>query len=305
MTMARVCYPWAMLALLCLPAALAFSSETQDVHFEDLADVFQGAEFSTGWVPGGSPIAVQFAIESNGGADVGMDGTADLSWPSPFRLDYTPEPESGSLILDASIDAVTSIQIDLSDWGYYGTFELDRRSMPVRADTSFDPFKLDGSVDQRVEVVDEGNPNELIYYSYEIIAGLSLDFSATIRTRSVVGFQGVSITTGDQVLTQEGQAAALPVAGEASYLVDSTFRGAWDTTVDLLLTPEAEACSAFGCVTLLSFDIPFTLLSDAFEQDFPQAQQIFPLPLQVVDTTDRDLGDVTVGGVGNLDGLPG
>lgn len=284
-----------------LPAALAFESETQPVELADTAELFRSAEFSTGYVPSGSPLAVQFAIESVGGADVTMEGEADLSWPRAFRLDLTPDAGGGLLGLAASLDAVTSIQIDLSDWGYYGTFELDRRSLPMEGEAVFEPFLLDGSAEPRVEVVDPGRENELIYYSFEIIAGLSLDFTATMRTETRVGFEAVDWMVGTERVTQEGQAVLLDPEAVADYLVDSIFTGAWDSTLDLVFTPSAEACTAFGCVTLLEFEIPINLLDEAFEQEFPYAYQLFPLPLLEIDVEVPDLDSVEVGNQVNLE----
>lgn len=290
-----------MTFLLLLSTASAYESETQPVLLEDEATLFSSAEFSTGYVPSGSPIAVQFAIEALGGGHVTMEGEADLSWPNAFRLDYSPTPGGGMLDLDASLDAVTTIQIDLSDWGYKGVWELDRRSLPMMGEARFTPFLLDGSAEPRVEVVDPGRENELIYYSWEIVAGLSLDFAAYMRTETTVGFESVQYVVNGETLRQEGQAAALEPEVVADYLVDTVFTGAWDSTLDLVFTPSAEACTVFGCVTLLEFELPINLLTDLFEQDFPNSQQIFPLPLLVVGEAVGDLSDVPLGAIENLE----
>lgn len=288
--------------LLLLPAALAFDSEPQPILLEDLAEVFTNAEFSTGYVPSGSPLAVQFAIEANGGAAASMQGTGDLSWPDPFRLDLTPTAEGGLLLLDASLDAVVSMRIDLSDWGYKGDFELGRRGFPMEAETVFTPFVLLGAEEPRVEAVDLGDKNELLYYSLEILPGLSLDFAATVRTETTVGFEGEQWLVGDEVVTQEGQAVSLSPASVASYLVDTVYSASWDATLDLVFTPSVEACAdPFGCVDLLSFDIPINLLTDSFSQDFPHAQQVYPLPLLELDSEEVDFGDVEVGQLGTVD----
>lgn len=290
-----------MLALLLLPHARAWSSETQPVALHDLADLFNSAEFSTGFVPSGSPIAVQFAIESTGGAAVDMTGDADMTWPDAFRLDYTSAPGNGELQVEASIDAVTTLQVDLSDWGYSGTWELDRRGFPISASTTFEPFVLEGSAEPRVEVTDPGASNQLIYYSYDIVPGLSVDFAAYVRTETTVGLEGHQWQVNEATLTQDGEAAVLAPDPVADYLVDSVYSAGWDATLSLIVTPSAEVCTAFGCVTLLEFDIPIDLLTDAFDQDFPNAQQVFPLPLLQMDAVEGDVGDVALGGIANLD----
>lgn len=279
--------------MLLVLSAFAYDSEPQDVVFTDLADVFSGAEFSTGYVPAGSPLQVQFAIESTGGVAVDMEGIGNLSWPSALTLAFTAVEEGGTFLLDASLDAVTSIAIDLSDWGYYGTFELDRRSLTMDAITTFTPFALEGSVADRIEVTDPGDATVLIDYSYEIIAGLSLDFTAEMRPEAVVGMHGVAIEAGESAIEYDGAAILVPYEPAADLLVDATYVAAWDASLDLIFTPTIEACTdLFGCVTIAAFDIPIALVDSTFDRAFPPVRPIFPLPLLSVGATDIPFGDV-------------
>lgn len=274
-------------------AAFAFDSEPQDVVFSDLADVFSGAEFSTGFVPAGSPLQVQFAIESTGGVAVDMEGVGNLSWPAALTLAFDPVEEGGMFLLDASLDAVTTIAIDLSDWGYYGVFELDRRSLTMDAITTFTPFALEGSIVDRVEVVDPGDATTLIDYSYEIIVGLSLDFTAELRPEAVVGMHGVAIEAGESAIEYDGAAILVPYEPAADLLVDATYVAEWDARLDLILTPTIEACTdLFGCFTIAAFDIPIALIDDTFDRAFPPVRPIFPLPLLSVGVSEVAFGDV-------------
>ena len=288
--------------LLFVPLAAAFDSEPQAVRLEDLADTFAAAEFSTGYVPSGSPIQVQFAVESTGGVAVSMEGDANLSWPAALTLQYLPTAGSGLLLLDASIDAVTSIAIDLSDWGYYGTFEVDRRSLPMDADTSFDPFVLAGAIEPTVEVTDPGDSTTLIDYSYDILPGLSLVFDASIRPEATVDFTGVGILANGSAITAEEAAIAIPYETTGELLVETVYEADWNATLDLVIRPELQVCAdPFGCVTVAAFDLPINLLDDAFRQDFPPIYPVFPLPLIEAGLTDADFGDVDVGTLANLD----
>ncbi len=282
--------------------AAAFDSEPQSVVFEDLVDVFASAEFSTGYVPSGSPVQVQFALESTGGVAVSMEGDANLSWPAALTLQYLPTAGSGLLLLDASIDAVTSIAIDLSDWGYYGTFELDRRSLPMDADAVFEPFVLDGAAEPTVEVVDPGDSTTLIDYAYEILPGLSLVFDASVRPEAGVTFTGVGILADGVAIEAEEAAIAIPYEVTGERLVETVFEADWTATLDLVLRPEIQVCAdIFGCVTVAAFDIPITLLDDAFRQDFPTVYPVFPLPVLAPGLATADFGDLELGALQNLD----
>ncbi len=290
--------------LLTAGPARAFDSDTQPVQLADTAKIFSNAEYSTGFVPAGSPLQVGFSIEANGGADVSMEGDADLSWPDALLLKFTGRPGTGIFLLDASLDAVTDVAVDLSDYGYYGTFEIDRRTLSFSGTKFFDPFllaKSDGTVDS-VQVEDPGVANNLITYTYDIFVGLSLTFSADLSTDVTVGFSGAQIAANDGVCTVED--AVTPVTYEAvgDYPVDTTYTGAWDANLAVILTPSISACaSVFGCVTVASFDIPFNVLTDSFLQDFPAIQPSFPLPLLTVGIDQADMGAVNVGQIADLD----
>jgi len=84
--------------------------------------------------------------------------------------------------------------------------------------------------------------------------------------------------------------------------VDTTYTATWDADLDLVISPSIEACaSVFGCFTVVEFDIPLTLLTDSFAQDFPTVQESFPLPLIDVGVEQADMGDVLVDAIANLE----
>lgn len=288
-----------MILLLALsgPSAWAFDSDTQPVDLADTVTLFSNAEYSTGFVPSGSPLQVQFAIEAMGGADVSMQGEADLSWPDALLLQFTGDPGTGLLLLDASLDAVTTVAVDLSDWGYYGEFEIDRRTLGFEGTQFFDPFVLA----DRVEIVDPGLGTNLITYTYDIFVGVSLTFSADLGTEVRVGFAGEQFAANGVVVSAEDAVSPLTYEPVADYAVDTTYTGDWDAALDVVITPSIEACaSVFGCVTVAEFEIPFSILQDSFLQDFPAIEPTFPLPLLRVGIDQADMGEVEVGQIANL-----
>ncbi len=288
-------------ALLVGPAA-AFDSEAQPIDLAQTAQIFTNATFSTGFVPSGSPLQVQFAIEANGGADVSMQGEADLSWPEALQLQFTGDPGSGLFLLDASLDAVTTIAIDLSDWGYYGTLEVDRRTLGFEGAQFFDPFVLDGAAEPRVEIVDTGAGTSIINYTYTVFSGVDLRFSADMNTVVTVGFSGEQFEANGVVATTENAVSVVPYERVADYDAATTYTGSWDSDLSLVITPSVEACVAiFGCVTVAEFDVPLSLLQDSFLQDFDPIDVIFPLPMLAPGLDQADMGDADVGQIVNLE----
>lgn len=279
-----------------LSLAMAFESDPAHVILEDRAELFTNSEYSTGIIPSGSPIGVEFHIEANGGVSTRMEGDGALTWPEALTLAFTGELQTGLMRLDGSLAAVTQIEIDLSEYGYQGNFEIDRREISFDGTQFFDPFVMDGAATDRVEIVDTTDSTQLIYYNFEIITGLELRFSADMTPTFTAGFEGVSWVNNEGFASSEGQAMDLSPQAVATYDVSSTFRGAYDANFALVFTPEIEACAIIlGCITVAQFDFPIDLATDQFEQDFPTQTLSFPLPLLRVDLTEGNFGDVTPG----------
>jgi len=286
------------LALLSGPAQ-AYESETQDVELSDTATLFAGSTVDTDWVPSGSPITVRFQIEPDGGAAVDMAGAADLSWPEGLNLLFTGEPGTGALTVDAALDAVTSVRFDV--FGYSWESEIDRRGVSVTGESTFDPFLLDGAATDSVSVETAGDESEVVNYSLDVFAGVSLEFTATLQPSGSTTFHGVGFWVDDSEITTEGETAAVTASGTGTQPVEATFVGGWASSLDLTITPTASVCiPVYGCVDLASFDIPLPLASDDFEQAFPAIDLEFPLPVLQSDVTTYDFGEVMVGDLANL-----
>ncbi len=287
--------------LILVATAFAFESDPVDVLLRDEADLFNTVEVSTGFVPSGSPIQVEFKIETNGGAGVEMEGEGSLWWPEALSLDFTGEPGSGIYLLDASIDAITTVRIDL--WGVYtDELQVDRRSMFMDGATFFDPFVMDGAVQDRVEVVDAGIGTELLNYSYTVLSVVEFQFTADMTPTFTTGFEGVQWAVNDGFIYAEGAPATMEPARAPDYVVESVFTAMWDARLDLIFTPAVTACAPiYGCEELISFDIPLELLSDSFDQAFPPAVYNFPLPLLEPGISAGDLGTIEPGTISNLE----
>lgn len=280
-------------------AALAFDSEPQSVLLQDDAELFTAAEFSSGYLPSGSPLAVEFRIEALGGGAVSMEGEGNVAWPDPVTLSFTGEPGSGIYLLDASIDAVTSVYVDLSDWGYTGTFEIDRRSMAMDGATFFDPFTLD----TRLEVTDTPQSLQVVDYSYDVFGGFaSLEFDATLDLVVTANFEGVQWQVNEGTITSENEGVLLQPERAADFLVDGVFRALWEARMEVVFTPTMDVCaSIFGCIEVASFEVPLEIVSDSFEQDMPLQAYAFPMPLLAPGIDAGDLGDVQVGTIATLE----
>jgi hypothetical protein len=287
-----------LLALLAGPTAYAWESEPQPVVLVDSTTLFSGSSFDTGWVPKGSPLAVRFQIEPTGGADVEMEGDAELWWPEGLNLGFTGVPGSGWLAIVAGLDAVTSVQFDIDIYSWES--EIDRRGVDVEGEIQFDPFLLSGSAQESVTAVSDGISDEIISFAYTVFTGVEVQFTVDMQPVATTTLSGVRFTADDSSLSSEGESAIIDYSGLDSEEVLSTFTARWSGGLDMVLTPTFSVCILGSCTDLVETDLPLAMAADDFEQDFPSEELSFPLPLLETDAVSYDFGELEVGALANL-----
>ncbi len=305
--MARSFAPLAVM-LFALPTAahaeglddLDWQSEPIDFSLSDEVELFNGSEFDTGWIPEGSPLKVRFQIQSLGGAEIEMEGVAHLGWPEGLTVGLEPVVGSGLILVDASLDAVTSIQFDVA--GYTWDSEIDRRGIPVEGEAVFDPFLLVGAVPADVRVTYEGATNELVNYSYNVFTGVSVQFTVDIGPQATTTYDSTTWYVNSERLDGEGERVVVVPQGLPTQTVDVDLVGHWQSTMDLVLNPVFSVCvDIVGCWDLVDIDIPLPLASDDFEQIFPHQTFDFPLPVMAPPMEAADFGTVVVGEIANIE----
>jgi MYXO-CTERM domain-containing protein len=289
-----------MLLLGAIAPAAAFESVAQPFVLEDYANLYQASEFDTGWFPAGSPLQVRFQIVSEGGAAVVMEGEGQLSWPDALTLSLTPEPGTGALMMDAALAAVTSIQFDVA--GYQWSQEIDRRSLDMDGEATFDPFLLTGGTPDRVVATWEGNETTLIDWALDVFTGVSVEFTMDLGPDAQTTFRGANWWTPGGAVASATGTSLVPVEGLPTQVVETSFVGQWDSNLDLVLNPVFSVCVVVvGCFDLVDVDVPIPLAGDSFQQEMAPLALAFPLPLLRTDYDTYDFGEVTVGSLQNLE----
>jgi MYXO-CTERM domain-containing protein len=285
-----------LLALVSL--AHAFDSTPQPISAVQSVDLFDNVEIRTGRLPStDSPLQVEFGLLTTGSATVGVQGAAELSWPEALTLDLVGQPGGGNYRLDTSLDAVTTAYVDV--FGYGGSFEIDRRTLPIGGDTPFDTFQLG----QRVEIVDTLDATSLIDYPWSI-GPVELRFLGSIQPVVTAGYTSLSWTASGTTVTSDGESLPLPAERAPRASTEATLRGRWDGRIDLVLQPSMEACIDIvvysDCFEVASFDFPIEIAGDTQEADFPVQTLDFPLPMLEFGVESGDFGEVTPGSTANL-----
>lgn len=269
-------------------------SESQDVLLRDFVELWNDSEFDTGWVPASSPLQVRFQIESTGGAGVEMEGVGHMGWPEGLTVAIDPVPDSGEIIVDAALEAVTSIKFDVDIYSWES--EIDRRGIDVEGEAFFSPFLLQGDVPEVVEVLFEGDTNELLNWSFQVFTGVSAGITVDLGPEALTTFTGENWYIDGERVDTVGQEAWVEPLGEAYQEVNAEYIGSWNSSLDLVLNPVFEVCvDLVGCWDLVDLDIPIPLASDDFDQFFPTTSLMFPLPVMGDLPARHDFGTIDVG----------
>lgn len=289
----------ALLALIGSSPVLAYGTEPQQLLLHDQVAVMEGAAYETGYLPSGSPVMVNFALEAEQEAQVDMGTLAELQWPEAVTLVWSSIPESGWLGLFGQLSTVVYLRLDL--WGYEGEWELDRQSIEVMAQTTFDPLVLSDSVPDVISIDEEGEGTTLITYDFNVLSVvdiiLDVDIAATLDT----SFAGVEILHDDQPQLLEAESVVLPVPDNGYIELASTYLASWDTSMQVLVQPGVEVCvDILGCYEWDDvFDIPVDMGSNAFEDPFDTAEYTFLLPVMTPPDESYDFGEIYVGNLAN------
>ena len=278
---------------------LQYQSLPFEFELRDSAPLYDGAEFDTTWIPADSPLQVRFQIVSEGGAEIEMEGVGHLGWPEGLTALVEPVAESGLILVDAVLSAVTSVRFNVA--GYTYDSEIDRRSIAIEGEGVFTPFLLNGDVPSSVSVLFEGATNELLNFSYNVFTGVSVQFTTDLGPQATTVFNGVNWYLDGERVDRSGQRAVVEPLGEPVQPLEAQLVGRWQDELSLVLNPVFSVCvDLIGCWDLVDIDIPIPLASDDYEQMFPPVPMEFPLPVLETTLSRADFGTVVVGTVANI-----
>ncbi|MCK6520115.1 MYXO-CTERM sorting domain-containing protein [Myxococcota bacterium] len=283
-----------MLLFALLPAALAYESDTHTLLYDDLLAVFDPVEYDSGWVPSGSPVAVAFRINAEGGAYTQMDGETGLTWPTALTQNFVAYEEGGLFALDASIVASVDMKIDL--WGIYWEDALAEAGDSFYGEAVFTPWLLPGGELEAVEAAAEGTDRELFNLEYDIFSGVGIYLNGALRPDARASLRGVRFSAGDGVAEEDGATILHEIPDTSSLNLYTTLTTAFTAGLDLVIVPTFGVCaSVFGCYDVASFDIPVSLIDAEGEHDLPSALTTFPLPRLTIAETTHSFGEVEIG----------
>ena len=278
---------------------LAYQSTPWPFVLQDEVSLYDGASFDTTWIPADSPLQIRFQILSEGGAEIEMEGVGYLGWPEGLTALIEPVANSGIIVVDAMLSAVTSIRFSVAGYSYES--EIDRRGIAIEGESEFTPFLMSGDVPDSVSVVFEGATNELLNYSYNVFTGVSVQFSADLGPQATTVYDSPNWYLGGERVDTVGERAVFAPLGEPVQPVEAQLVGHWQSSLDLVLNPVFSVCvDIVGCFDLVDIDIPIPLAGDTFEQMFPPVAMEFPLPVLTPPPPVADFGTVEVGAVANV-----
>ena len=172
--------------------------------------------------------------------------------------------------------------------------EIDRIGIDVEGATSFSPIQLNGVVPEVIEVLYEGDTNELLNWSFQVFTGVSAGITVDLGPEALTTFTGENWYVDGERLDTVGQEAWSEPLGDAYQDVNAEFVGSWTSSLDLVLNL-FEVCVDLAGWDPVDVDLPIPLASDDFEQFFPTTTLMFPLPVMGDLPARHDFGTIDVG----------
>ncbi len=295
----------------------AVGCHTADVDFEHRDALFDDVMFDTGWVPGGAPLQVRFALFLGGSTQVNMGGNSVTSWPPPLDEAVLGRPGTGRLAINYGLEVIARIRFDVRVAGVRYNWEGDipipggiPSDLRMADEMMFDPFLLPPDATPALVMDDTGAVRVVNYDitdSLIPIPGISGGFLLTATAGLEASYVTNRIVVNDAVDTINMEGASVVVRADP----DAPGLGA---AKDLRITPEGTVTYT-GTITLAPslyvsiagrrFDLPLVDLPipiGPFDSntDFNTAEVHVPLPDIRVDPTSLDFEPTTVGGSSQL-----
>ncbi len=287
------------LSLLLAGSAFGYGTEQQELLLEEQVLLMEGSAYETGYVPDGSPVQINFALEAIQEAQVQMGTLAELQWPDAVTLIWTSIPESGWLGLFGELSTVIYLKLDL--WGYEGEWELDRTSIEVVTEAFFDPLVLSDSSPDLVSISEEGVGSTVLEYDFTVLEVveviLDVDLAATMETTMA----GMEIEHDEIVQALEFEDTVHEVPENGYLELTSTYLASWETAMQVLIQPGVEVCiDILGCYEWDDVvDLAVDMGSNELEDSFEPVTYDFLLPVMTPPDESYDFGEIYVGTLAN------
>lgn len=154
---------------------------------------FEGFDYDSGWVPGGSPLQLRVTLHLAGETEIDLGAEAVTFWDPPLTAQVPGRPESGRLAFDYGFEFRVYFRFDVTVAGirFNVEEEVDIPSIPMdlllMAEGQFDPFlyppeapfELEDST-ERVPIIN-ADLASLIGLPSRVSGGFRLDVDASLR----------------------------------------------------------------------------------------------------------------------------
>lgn len=207
-----------------------------EITFDGQTDLFPSLKYSTGLLPGGSPVQASFTVSAKGSQKVHAVASPGGTQDAPT---LTGLPGKGSLTLDGGFALIGELKVDLSGLpSYDGPIPgLDNVEIPIKGESAFDPFAIGKPVKVHADVPPSKLPGIPLpgaipgVLVLEIAAGSTVDLTFTGTCAGVDGAQATydgQVDRAGALVIQPSIEIQVPILGKKTFMIPSF-------TVDLAL----------------------------------------------------------------------
>lgn len=269
--------------------------------------LFDAIDLDSGWVPGGSPLQVRFAVRLAGETEVALAGDLVSTWPESITATAEGTPDGGRLSVDYGLELVARIRFDLEGIEWEGDIPIPGgipRDLRTAATTTFTPWVLPGADPRPVQAYDETESVRVLNVglgSIIPIPGVDGGFEVALAASLRGSYQS------ERLILTPGEGAFEMELGSLRWLAPE---GSWGAGFDATMVPEGTLRWEAGVVLrpalyvevlgsrfdLPIAEIPINVLDLMNPTEFETASARVPLPdLRVEPGTRVAFGSVDAG----------
>ncbi len=253
---------------------------------ESQAGLWEGLDFDTGFVPGGSPLQLRARLFLGASSEVTMTGTLRHVWPPALTVDLQSELDAGLLLLDWGFEAGITFKYDIgiADGEVAVPIPFIPDDVRLRGETMFTPFLLPGAAGRPATASDATQRFQLISLGLSDIfvdlvildGGFRIDAAAQLG----LDYEGTRVEVGSETIDQDG--ASVQLRPES---------GPFGSALDYTAHPYGEVTHTGGVVLYPTIFIEIDILIDTIDFNFEVAE--IPIDIAGVDS-EVDFGEFDV-----------
>jgi len=281
------------------PVTFEGQSNDEDILFTGEGQLFNGLEYDTGIYTIIQDAGLRFFVDADADFAFEMEGRSSLEWPEALAHSWDQTDNGGTVLINTTTDIVAQVAGEI--YGLAFTYNIWSETISWEGTETFSSILMPKARQPAVNISIPGTDFYSFQETYEVAEGLHITLGGKVFPQLAANLQGVSIDSGDAVVTSLGEQGLLgvPKSNPGYTSVDSVWNGLLSGNISLQIVPWITVYYADWGIEVgpLEYDIPINLFDDTANIQSDKARFNHDLPAIQTNMVSIDFGDVTLGSV--------